>query len=614
MNKSDFIKKANDKWNERWDYCYVDYVDGKTEIDIKCKKHNIIFHQKPNNHLRSVGCKKCSTEARLSKRKKTTIQFIEEANKKHNFVYDYTETIYTKSVNKVKIKCKIHGIFLQIPYSHLSGHGCQKCAVLERAKEKIFSLEDFVNKANKIHESKYTYEKVKYKSLSEKVVIICPIHDEFSIRPYHHLSGVGCKSCALKKRATTKINNSKQKFEVKSREKHGNKYCYNKVEYIRHDLPVTITCSIHGDFIQTPTSHLSGRGCQKCAKKFMDLEYFIEKSREKHSNKYLYEKVFYNGVINNVIIICPIHGEFKQTPKSHLDGAGCRKCSGCEMDTKYFIEKSFECFPKNTFIYDKTIYIDAKTKIELKCVKCNKYFLQNPQSHLRGNNGCDKCYITNLSLSKTKSREKYIKDVTKVHADKYDYSSLEYNGCSSKVKIICKKHGVFKQIAGDHLSGSGCPQCSTSSGFSKQQLDYLKMMEFIYNNKIRTIESDEGEKKIGRYKVDGYMNYSGERHVFEYHGDFWHGNPKIYDGSEINAVIKKTMGELYNKTKTKEKFMIKKGYKLHVMWENDWNKLKHNILFMQKSIKHYVKYKTVKKFTRKLIIRPSELKDDIVKS
>jgi hypothetical protein len=44
-----------------------------------------------------------------------------------------------------------------------------------------------------------------------------------------------------------------------------------------------------------------------------------------------------------------------------------------------------------------------------------------------------------------------------VHFYKYDYSLVEYINNKTKVKIICKEHGIFEQTPGNHKSGHGCP-------------------------------------------------------------------------------------------------------------------------------------------------------------
>jgi hypothetical protein len=52
--------------------------------------------------------------------KKTTDEFIIEANKIHLNRYDYSKINY----KNVEIICKEHGLFEQIPKHHLHGHGC----------------------------------------------------------------------------------------------------------------------------------------------------------------------------------------------------------------------------------------------------------------------------------------------------------------------------------------------------------------------------------------------------------------------------------------------------------------------------------------------------------
>lgn len=60
--------------------------------------------------------------------------------------------------------------------------------------------------------------------------------------------------------------------------------------------------------------------------------------------------------------------------------------------------------------------------------------------------------------------QSFIEKAKKIHGDKYDYSQSIYLGNKSKVEIICAKHGIFKQIATRHLTGDGCPSCCESKG------------------------------------------------------------------------------------------------------------------------------------------------------
>ncbi len=55
-------------------------------------------------------------------------------------------------------------------------------------------------------------------------------------------------------------------FISKAINKHGDKYDYSKVNYINANTKINIICKEHGEFTQTPGSHLVGRGCMKCGK------------------------------------------------------------------------------------------------------------------------------------------------------------------------------------------------------------------------------------------------------------------------------------------------------------------------------------------------------------
>ena len=103
-----------------------------------------------------------------------------------------------------------------------------------------------------------------------------------------------------------------------------------KVKYINSRNKVIIICNIHGEFLQTPSSHIQGYQCNKCAisTKRLTTNNFIEKSVKLHGDKWDYSKVEYINTRNKVIIICKDHGEFLQTPNSHLSGSACKKTYG----------------------------------------------------------------------------------------------------------------------------------------------------------------------------------------------------------------------------------------------------------------------------------------------
>lgn len=237
--------------------------------------------------------------------------------------------------------------------------------------------------------------------------------------------------------------------------------------------------------------------------KRLTREEVIKRAIEIHGNKYDYSLVNYISNKINIIIICPYHGKFTQTPDRHMRGNGCIKCGNNKKRDKF------------------------KKKLETFIIQSNK-----------------------------------------IH-NKYDYSLSVYKNAHQKIKIICPKHGYFLQTPNHHLSGSGCPACANFVSYQSQKwLD------------LQNIEKDFREYKIfcknRCYVVDGYNPITNT--VYEFNGDFWHGNPTLYKPEDINPVNKLTFGDLYKQTIEKENNLKSIGYKVISIWESDFKE------FFNKSI------------------------------
>lgn len=122
-------------------------------------------------------------------------------------------------------------------------------------------------------------------------------------------------------------------FINQSKEIHGDKYDYKLINYIGNKNKIKIICRNHGIFEQQPNNHLNSQGCPICGllKKNSSLKssinVFKEKSNIIHNNKYDYSKSIYENARTKIIIVCPIHGEFLQTPFKHLNSYyGCKLC------------------------------------------------------------------------------------------------------------------------------------------------------------------------------------------------------------------------------------------------------------------------------------------------
>lgn len=135
--------------------------------------------------------------------------------------------------------------------------------------------------------------------------------------------------------------NKSSLFITKAKNIHGDRYDYSSVSYINAKTKVTIICKIHGEFLQTPSNHLSNYNCQKCSNNYKsDTLSFIEKAKIVHGNKYDYSKVNYINANSPVIILCKEHGEFNQIPDFHINRkCNCPKCAKVINNT---IEESCE--------------------------------------------------------------------------------------------------------------------------------------------------------------------------------------------------------------------------------------------------------------------------------
>ena len=446
--------------------------------------------------------------------------------------------------------------------------------------------EQFVEKAKKVHGIKYDYSMVEYEKANEKVIIICRTHGEFQQTPSKHLAG-GCKRCAMESLAIKRTSSS-SKFIEKAKKVHGNKYDYSKVEYVRAIEKVNITCKTHGDFLQTPNKHLAGDGCSKCSGRYRyTTAEFIEKARGAHGDKYDYSNVEYVTTHTKVIITCKEHGKFEQQPSNHLIGRGCPICAKMTIgDNKRSNKFEFLTRAKivhgDAYDYSKVEYFKCNEKVTIIC-KIHGEFEQTPGSHSSGN-GCPLCGRDRTHTKQTSNTFEFITKAKNVHGDKYDYSKVDYVKAIQKVCITCKEHRDFHQTPDSHLAGRGCPKCSCK-GFSKAQIEWLELLEKLRGVKIQHMGNSAQEHRIKstKWKADGYCKETNT--VFEYHGDYWHGNPNIYDPEFMNKVCNRKMKTLYANTMKREKKIKDLGYNLEVMWESDWNKITKGVQIIQRKLR-----------------------------
>ena len=399
LTTEEFIKRCKEIYGDKYSYSKVNYINSSTNVCVTCSIHGD-FLTIPNNCIKGHGCPACAGRQRIN-----TDIFIKRATEIHKGRYDYSLVKCDKGKNSfVDIICPIHGKFTQKAVYHLNGNGCPKCFGTPKS-----NTEEFIEKAKKIYGDKYSYSNVDYQGNKIKVLITCPVHGDWPVRPNAFLRGSECPKCYGTPKYTT------EEFIEKARAIHGDKYDYSKVNYRGNKEKVRIICPIHGEFSQIAGTHLRGGGCYLCSVGYrvirrekkpvkkgekpakvevrVDRDLFIRRSRETHEIQYDYSKTALLKSTEKICIICPKHGEFWQSLGYHMRGGNCPRCAGSyKLTTEEFIERS-----------------------------------------------------------------------NKVHGNRYDYSKVEYKNYSTKVCIVCPIHGEFWQTPNNHLFGSGCPACPQSN-------------------------------------------------------------------------------------------------------------------------------------------------------
>ena len=340
------------------------------------------------------------------------------------------------------------------------------------------TTQDFIEKARKVHGDKYDYSCTEYMGARYNVSIRCKIHGVFTQMATNHLGGKGCKECSRIKVARDQTSNTEE-FIRKARIIHGDKYDYSKIDYKNNRTQVEIICKIHGKFFQTPSGHLSGKGCKECGK---------EKSKEDTRSRIMLSKDEFIKRANN------IH--------------------------------------KNLYDYSKIEYVDTRTKIKIICKKHGS-FLQTPQKHMMGR-GCPTCGRERTTEHNFSNTQDFIKKAKLLHGDFFSYKKVDYRGADIKIEIICEKHGSFFQSPHNHLKGSGCPRCGVSA--SKFEIEIVNFIKTFYLGEIITNSKDI----IPPMELDIYIPEFNL--AIEFNGGYWHNEkfkPKNYHLLKYNLCKEK---------------------------------------------------------------------------
>jgi hypothetical protein len=276
-------------------------------------------------------------------------------------------------------------------------------------------------------------------------------------------------------------------------------------------------------------------------------EQFIEDAIRIHQFKFDYSLVKYEGVKTHVDIICDQGHTFKQSPNDHLNGHGCKICSGwgeLKFNPQEFIIRA-KSIHGDRYDYSKSVYLDHDSDLIIIC-QVHGEFLQSPKRHLVHKNGCRKCGYESMADKSRLTKDEFVKKSLEVHFGLYSYDNFNYVSFSTPSYVTCHKHGDFKQSPKDHIiQKQGCPKCRLSKGETiiKNYLDQHQI-HYITQKTFPNCINPNTQRKL---KFDFYIPYNNM--CIEFDGEQHYKQAQLFRGKLEEIQFRDNLKNIYCKEK-----------------------------------------------------------------
>jgi len=337
-----------------------------------------------------------------------------------------------------------------------------------------------------------------------------------------------------------------EEFIFKAAVVHGDRYDYSSTNYIGSKDRVAILCRKHGEFWQSPNHHLRGSGCPGCAQnQKLTTENFIKKSRAVHGDRYDYSKVEYLSSQSKVIITCKKHGDFRQRPDNHLNSNhGCPKCGQLDRG-----RTNLERYGHPNAAHNAV----ARAKIRRTClerygnvVPMRSEIVQKARAKalMPGMTGTSQLRIK--SAFDRLNDEKWLREAYVIRRAAIDDIAHELGLKYPKL--------IYSYLKKFNLS-------RRNGRFSMKAIRWLNRTAEESGIVIRHAMNGGEVKIFGTpFFADGYCEETNT--VYEFYGDYWHGNPNLFDDEKAK--------NRFEATTARENQIKKLGFNLISIWEEDF--------------------------------------------
>ena len=295
------------------------------------------------------------------------------------------------------------------------------------------------------------------------------------------------------------------------------------VERLNTTTPHGYNMTSGGDTVYTSTKEFK----EKQTKKLKD--FILSKNPNLDVSK-----VYYEGSVNNVTIICPIHGEFKRTPNIIFDKQThdllcphCLRESVRQKTENNFFKKAREKWG-NYYDYSKTVIHHHLSKITVICPIHGEFevLAHNHISNKKNAGGCPKCSEIRMHDHLMKENgEKLINFIKNKWGDLYSFDKFVYKGDKEKITLICPKHGEFSVRPQNLKHSYGCPKCAVETIYSRKY--NLPTNNECFIKRSKKIHGD----KYDYSKVEYINSHTKVCIICPEHGEFWMVPPKHLNGS-----------------------------------------------------------------------------------
>jgi hypothetical protein len=443
---------------------------------------------------------------------------------------------------------------------------------------------EFIKRALIVHSNTYEYGRTIYTNARSKVLITCPRHGDFSQRASSHLTGCGCKKCAIEYTAKLKKQSRIEaicptctvKFSFPpSESKKNRKYCSKNCSIIaRTHLRNTKSCDTCGASF-TPKND-SSRFCSiSCTALFntASLKEILNRFRMKFEDRFNYDNVNYVGMHQKVEITCNVHGSFFVTPLQHLQGKNCNNCK----QNQRALTKKLKQNTKESSLSDKELELIRNLPYMnnlAACLHCKENFFYRVG---RGNAFCSKScsskFYGNLKAQESKPTvDSVYESARKIYGDKLTVKQILIKESPKHHKALCSciHHGDFEITVASLLNDADCHYCSNrkinksrflervveDSNIRDKGYDYTKVTEIKSSNSVQIFvcrKHGEFEQTVVRHLAGdgckecaiekrGLLNFDKAANKWpenakKVHGDKYGYSDSIYSGAREKTEI-----------------------------------------------------------------------------